>query len=335
MLLNCKMAFHKLCFFVCLITLSLVFAQAITTNSFAAEKERFAFVRNDNIWAANTDGSDSKQLTSSQENRDPVISPNGKLIAYTSGHDELTGFGNVYLIPVTGGTPKKLELKGMRGSEHANFSPDGKSLIFVGMSDMKVKKKEGYDMTYATMSISIVELNTGKIKGIESTKNVLLDAGYIYSSPSFSPDGKLIAYQHSGSDVSGGFSVIELKGKTIFHFPKKSTDPTPYWRPLFSSDGKKILCHSPATNEKETDSIYLIGLSTGTKKKIAEGTNPTFVDNGKAIIFERWTNKWSPEGNTKSDLWYLELKEGTRTKQIIKNASQPTGHILSILQPKK
>ena len=103
-------------------------------------------------------------MTSAREDRDPVISPDGKLIAYTSGHDELTGFGNIYVIPVTGGNPKKLELKGMRGSEHANFSPDGKSLVFIGMSDVKVKKKEGYDMTYATMSVSIVELKTGKIK---------------------------------------------------------------------------------------------------------------------------------------------------------------------------
>jgi Tol biopolymer transport system component len=322
------MPFYKLCFFVCLIALSLVFMQNITPNSFAAGKERFAFVRNDKIWTANTDGSDSKQLTSSREDRAPVISPDGKLIAYTSGHDELTGFGNLYLIPVTGGTTKKLELKGIRGSEDAYFSPDGKSLIFVGMTDVKVKKNQGYDMTYATMSISIVELKTGKIKSIMSTKNVLLDAGYIYSSPSFSPDGKLIAYQHSGSDVSGGFSVIDLKGKTVFHFPKKSIDPTPYWQPLFTSDGKKILCYSPATNEKETDSIYMIDLSTGTKKKIAEGTNPAFVNNGKAIIFERWVNKWDAEGKAKSDLWYLELIKEAKPRKIIENASQPAGRVI-------
>lgn len=324
------MKFYKFWLLICLITIILVSAQTITPNSFAAEKEHFVFVRNDNIWTANRDGNDSKQLTSSKEDRDPVISPDGKIIAYTSGHDELTGFGNVYLIPMTGGTPKKLRLKGMRGSEHANFSPDGKSLVFVGMSDVKVNKIEGYDMTYATMNISIVELKTGKIKSIVSTKNVLLDAGYIYSSPSFSPDGKLIAYQHSGSDVSGGFSVIDLKGKSIFTFPKKSTDPTPYWRPLFTSDGKKILCYSPATNEKEIDSIYLIDLSTGTKKKITEGTNPTFVDNGKAIIFERWVDKWDTYGKAKSDLWFLELKEGSRPKKIIENAVQPAGQMKTI-----
>jgi Tol biopolymer transport system component len=329
--MNC----YKFWFLISLIALSLVSAQSIIPNSFAAEKGQITFVRNDNIWIANTDGSDQKQLTFSSQDRDPAFSPDGKLIAYTSGHNELTGFGNIYLIPVTGGTPKKLELKGMQGSEHAHFSSDSKSLVFVGMTDVRAKKKEGYDMTYATISISIVNLNTGKIKSIVSTKNVMLNAGYIYSSPSFSPDGKLIAYQHSGSDVSGGFSVIDLKGKSKVNFPKKSTDPTPYWRPLFTSDSKKILCYSPATNEKQTDSIYFIDLSTGATEKISEGTTPTFIENGKAIIFERWINKWSPEANAQSDLWYLELKEGAKPIKIIENASHPSGNFLSIVKPEK
>ena len=304
-------------------------------SSLAENTERFVFVRSDNIWIANIDGSGQKQLTFSGKDRDPAFSPDGKIIAFTSGNDKRTGFGNVYFIPVTGGRPKKLEIKGMSGSEHANFSPDGKSLVFAGMSDVKVKKNEGYDMTSATMSVSTLEIETGTIKNIKSTKDVLLDAGYIYSSPSFSPDGRLIAYQQSGSDVSGGFSIIDLKGKTTFSFPKKSTDPTPYWRPLFSPDGRKVLCYSPATSESESDSVYLIGLSTSAKKKIAEGTNPAFVDGGKAIVFERWMNKWDTEGKAKSDVWYLELKEGKRPKQIVRNASRPTGYTLSISQPKK
>jgi len=60
--LNRKMTFYKLCFFVCLIAISIISAQSIIPNSFAAEKERFVFVRNDNIWTANTEGSDSAQL---------------------------------------------------------------------------------------------------------------------------------------------------------------------------------------------------------------------------------------------------------------------------------
>ncbi len=181
-------------------------------------------------------------------------------------------------------------------------------------------------MTFATMSINTLDIKSKNIKTIIKTSNTPLDAGYIYSNPSFSPDGKLIAFQHSGSDVSGGFSIIDLKGRIIFSYPKKTSDPTPYWKPQFTLDGKGILCYSPATSDSEKDQIFIIDIKNRTKKLIAEGANPSFACNGNAIIFERWTNKWSPEGNAKSDLWYLELKDGAEPKLILKNASSPSGN---------
>ncbi len=213
----------------------------------------------------------------------------------------------------------------MSGSEYASFSPNGENLVFVGMSDIKEKKKSGLDMSYATMSVNVVKLKTGKIQTIVSTPNTLLDAGYVYSNPSFSPDGKLIAFQHSGSDVSGGFSIVDQKGKTIFRFPQKASDTTPYWRPQFTPDGKEILCFSPATSEKDKDQIFLIDIKKGTKKLITEGSNPTFACKGKAVIYEKWVNKWSPEGDASSDLWFLELRDGAEPKVIVENASRPNG----------
>lgn len=195
------------------------------------------------------------------------------------------------------------------------------------MSDVKVKKIKGYNMTFATMSINILDIESKNIKTIIKSSDAFLDAGYIYSSPSFSPDGKFIAFQHSGSDVSGGFSVVDLKGRTIFSYPKKTSDPTPYWRPKFTSDGKKILCFSPATNENEKDLIFLIDIKSGTKKMITEGANSAFACDGNAIIFERWTNKWSSEDGVKSDLWLLELSDGTEPKIIRRNANSPNGQL--------
>jgi len=300
-----------------------------TQKVVAVSEERIVFARNGNVWIAKMDGTGQRQLTFSGQERDSVLSPDGKLVAYVSGNDEHTGFGHIYTVPSVGGTPKKCELKGMSGSEHPYFSPGGGALVFVGMSDVTVKKKGGYDMTHATMSISIVELKTGKIKKIVSTGNTVLDAGYIYSSPSFSPDGKLVAFQHSGSDVSGGFSIIDLKGKMLFHFPTQQSDLTPYWRPLFSRDGKDILCYSPATSESAVDAIYRVNRKTGIKRKVTDGAHPAFAADGRAIVFEKWVERWKPEGGAKSDLWYLELKEGARPKKILDNASQPSGIIRS------
>jgi TolB protein len=300
-----------------------------TQEVVAVSEERIVFVRNGNIWIAKIDGTGQKQLTFSGQDRDPVISRDGKSVAYASGNDEHTGFGHIYTVPSVGGTPKKLELKGVSGSAHPYFSPWGDALVFVGMSDVTVKKREGYDMTHATMSIIIVDLKTGKTKKIARTRNVLLDVGYIYSSPSFSPDGKLVAFQHSGSDVSGGFSIVDLEGRMLFHFPRKQSDPTPYWRPLFSPDGKDILCYSPATSESTTDAIYRVNRKTGIKRKVTEGAHPAFAADGRAIVFEKWVERWKPEGGAKSDLWYLELTDGARPKKIFDNVSQPSGRVLS------
>ena len=214
----------------------------------------------------------------------------------------------------------------MSGGEYASFSSNGETLVFVGISDVKIKKKRDYDTTFATMSINILDIKKGIIKTILKSPETFLDAGYIYSNPSLSPDGKLIAFQHSGSDVSGGFSVIDMKGKTVFSFPLKDSDAKPYWRPQFTPDGNGILFYSPATSDNEKDMIFLIDIKKGTKRLITEGANPVFACSGEAIIFEQWRDKWSPTSDASPDLWFLELKEGAIPKMILKNASSPGGH---------
>lgn len=200
------------------------------------------------------------------------------------------------------------------------------------MSDIQIKKKGDSEIISATASINVLDIESKEIKTIIKSSDTFLDAGYVYSNPSFSTDGKFIAFQHSGSDVSGGFSIVDLKGRVIFSYPKKSTDSRAYWRPQFTPDGKGILCFSPAISEEGKDQIFLIDIKKGTKKLIAEGSNPTFACGGKAIVYEKWTNKWSSDGSAKSDLWFLELKQDAEPKVIIKNASQPSGYNYCVLK---
>ena len=77
------------------------------------------------------------------------------------------------------------------------------------------------------------------------------------------------------------------------------------------------MINNPATSEDMIDTIFMIDMKTGLKRRITVGSNPTFIDNGRSIVFERWLDKWSPEGNAKSDLWYLELREGSQPRKIL------------------
>ena len=154
----------------------------------------------------------------------------------------------------------------------------------------------------------------------------MLDAVYMYSHPAFSPDGQLILWQQSGSDVSGGFAITDLKGKTLFRFPSKGEDPTPYWRPSLAFDGQTVLCYSPATSDASVDTIYVVDRKTGKMVEVTTGASPAFVRNGSAIVFERWTNRWSDRAS--SNLWILELKPGASPRRIITDASEPAGLVL-------
>ena len=297
-------------------------------SSLAAEKPRLAFVRGGNIWIADSDGAKARQLTHSHQDRGPAVSPDGKWVAFYSGVGEETGFGQIFLIPSRGGVIQQFRHPKLQGGEHPAFSPDGRTLLFVGLSDLKVQQTQGSESSLATMSLSLADLSTGAVRRLISHPDTHLDTGYIYRNPAFSVDGGLIAYQESGSDVSGGFVVLNLQGKKIFRFPKNSRDATPYWRPQFSPDGKEILCYSPAINAAGEDIIYLVNLATGKKTTVALGSNPNFVEHGKALVFERWPKeRWVSGAKVKADLWRLELKPGAAPKLMITDAAEPAGQM--------
>lgn len=292
--------------------------------SLAADKSRLAFVRGGNIWIANTDGTDAQQLTYSRRDRGPAVSPDGRWVAFYSGVGEETGFGQVFMIPSKGGLVQQFRHPEIQGAEHPAFSPDGGSILFVGLSHLRVKKDKNTEQTFATMSLCVADLQTGDLRRIVSTPNAMLDAGYVYDAPAFAPDGRLIAYQESGSDVSGGFVVVDLKGKKIFRFPRNRQDAAPYWRPQFSRDGQEVLCYSPATAEDRVDTIYLVNMAQGTKRKITVGSNPTWVDHGKAIVYEKWPpDRWTAKGLVTADLWRLELTPGGKPRKILTDAADP------------
>ena len=295
-----------------------------------AAAETVAFVRQGDIWVAKTDGTGERRLTHLGACGGPALSPDGKRVAFhCRGDQDLypdTGFGRIYLVDAAGGEPKPLRFDGILAAEHASFSPDGGSLVFVGLSEYGKEGKDEAIQVRATMSVSIGDIQSGKVRTVLRQRNVLLDAGYVYGNPAFSPDGQRILWQQSGSDVSGGFAVTDLKGKTLFRFPPKAEDPTPYWRPGLALDGKSVLCYSPATSETSVDTIHRVDSRTGKSVEVTTGANPAFVRNGAAVVFERWTNRWSDKAS--SNLWILELKPGASPRRIITDASEPAGAML-------
>jgi tricorn protease len=71
-------------------------------------------------------GGDAKRLTSDVGIEiDPVFSPGGSMIAFTGEYD---GNEDVYVIPATGGIPKRLT--SLAGGEAVGWTRDGKRILF-------------------------------------------------------------------------------------------------------------------------------------------------------------------------------------------------------------
>lgn len=289
----------------------------------AADTNLMAFVRGDNIWVAQSDGRGSRRLTTGGQAGSPALSWDGKWVAYTRRKGNKLA---IHLVATKGGAVQRLQLPGISEAWSPAFFPGGRELALVTRFNIRTEAYYGEKQELATHAVSVVDLATGELRHLVTTPDHFWDMGDIYENLAVSPDGRLVTYQQSGTDVSGGFVVVNLAGQEVARYPRNPEDYRPFWRPTFSPEGDKMLCFSMATTLGEKTYIYLVDLRTMRATRITEGYYPTFVDGGKAMVFERWTETGQPgRASVKIDLWRLESAFGSQPRLILKNAKKPAG----------
>jgi Tol biopolymer transport system component len=85
------------------------------------------------IWRADGDGANLRQLTTGGRNSQPHVSPDGKFVIYRSSPE---GAGALWRISTEGGEPTQITEK---TAEWARFSPDGKMIAYGFNEDGKTK----------------------------------------------------------------------------------------------------------------------------------------------------------------------------------------------------
>jgi TolB protein len=289
------------------------------------------FVRDGNIFAADADGRNIRQLTSSGHDRHPALSPDGMWVVFQSDRtipdDDMLGFDHVYLMRADGTDLRCLTGGLTARGESPSFSPDGEKILFVAL---RFPKEDEDGMTTANMSVATMNLKGGDFVPVVKADGHYIDAGYLYAFPRYSPDGRQIVYADSFSDVSGGFHVVEAEGGAKILSSPHSTEYYPLHAPCFAPDGKSVVCYRPdyggpgghliirypLNREPATESV------NSEAELVVGGKYFTFSGNGRSLIFEKPVS--GSEGI--SNLWRLPwpVKKGVKPELLVKNASEPS-----------
>lgn len=234
-------------------------AYTVTTSD--VEKDK----RNTDIWMVRWDGSARLQLTSSPDDESsPRWSPDGKYLAFVASRgteEEQKKGAQIWLLDRRGGEARKVsEVKG--GASAIQWSPDSTRIAFVigdEDPDEDPEKKEGWkrktpppiviDRYHFKQDregylrrlydhIAVLDISTGK--------HIVLTSGQVDdSNPSWSPDGKQIAFlskrAHADPDRTANQDLWVIEAREAAA-PRQvtSTPESESGRPVWSPDGARI-----------------------------------------------------------------------------------------------
>jgi len=195
-------------------------AQTRMLRSPSVSARHIAFAYAQNIWVVDRAGGAARRLTSFQgETQNPKLSPDGALVAFSA---EYGGNTDVYVVPVDGGTPKRLTWNSAPDLVQG-WTPDGKAVLFSS-------SRETFGPS-AAPKFYTVPVDGGP----ETYLNI--NRGY---QGRLAPDGKRIAYRMNNSwdeerrNYRGGQNrpiwIADLKTLDVETPPwKDSKDMEPAW----------------------------------------------------------------------------------------------------------
>jgi Tol biopolymer transport system component len=163
-----------------------------------------------------------------------VVSPDERWLVFCS---EKRGNGDLYALDLKNGGPPHLLLESDAMEDQAAISRDGKALAFVSTRD-------------GNADIFIIPFRPQKTQNISKAINLTHDPGGDFR-PSFSPDGKMIAFSSdrdtppTGDPAArrreGEIYIMDIHGRNL----RRLTN-SPFWdgSPVWSLDGREIYFYS-------------------------------------------------------------------------------------------
>ena len=241
--------------------------------------QQLAFVRGNDIFAVNSDGTSEVRLVTGGHNEGPAWSPDGGQIAFAS---DRAGHWNVYTINADGSNLVRRTLSTPPNS-HASkpaWSPDGRRLAYHGLCD------GDSCIRVTTLDDDAPSLRLGQPRGYNTD-------------PAWSPDGRSIAFvsDWSAFDFVFDIYVTNEDGSNIVQLTNSLgmwRDLHYYLHPTWSPDGRQIaFVYSTIVNT--SDMRYRVAVmnadGTGLRDLAIVGDIPWVQIQDPGSI------AWSPDGS--------------------------------------
>ena len=196
-------------------------------------------------------------------------------IAFASDRE---GNYEIYVMTADGGDLRRLTNN--RATDHSpSWSPDGKRIVFMSARDGHIDANHGSP----TFEIYVMAADGGNPQNL--TNNPHYDM-----SPSWSPDGKQIAF---ASDRDGNYEIYVMAADG--GNPQNLTNnPNGDWDPSWSPDGERIVFSARRDGHFEnelvlTSEIYVMDADGGNPQRLTENRKneryPVWAPDGNRIAF--------------------------------------------------
>jgi Tol biopolymer transport system component len=287
---------------------AVVLVPAASADAALPRNGKIAFVRANQIYVANADGTGVKRLTPDRKNYRPQFSRDGKKIAYVH---EVGGAADLWIMNADGSGKRRVTTTGDVGGPA--WSPDGQRLAYVGAGGLRtvrttapytVQRLSGFlcgeteltplsgtgNVAWSPNGRSIVYY-TGQgcdspdnyLNSLDPTTNVVTTIwaiggeccgfGY-FADPAFSSDSALLAYDfvYQGDPAPLGpptIEVLNFPARTSAAFAGRDNDRFP----AFAPNNRYVLFSTAASG---TAQIWRAELDGANRKKITSGYQPTW-----------------------------------------------------------